>query len=233
MLNGLLSMEEFLFYIVFPIMLILFLTVAIIFGIVSIIRKRKTYIAVTIVLVSLSVVFAALMLPAFKPHHLVFKDCRDNILGIRSFDLDEQGIRLVFDTDNECLGLSSYSGNNLNNDICNMFLEELYSGDVVVTANGKEVDGTEIAFDAETMTITIPKQYAFLSRSVSIRTQNYILICDAYVNKICFKFVVKYQLKDMPVEASHTFMTTYYCSEQEWKNKVATTSEGHIEPAIT
>ncbi len=221
------------FYIVFPVLLILFLTVAIIFGIVSFKRKRKTYTAVTIVLASLSIVFAALLLLAFKPHHLVFKDCQDNILGIRIFDMDEQGIRLVFDTGNECLVLSSYSGNNLNNDVCNMFLEELYSGDVVVAVNGKEVDGTEIEFDAELMTITIPKQHAFLSRSFSIRTQNYSLICDAYVNKICFQFVVEYQLKDMQVESRHNFITTYYCSDQEWENKVATTSEGHIEPAIT
>ncbi len=226
-------MEDLLLYIVFPILLILFFAVAIILGIINIKRKRKAYTAATIVFAFFSIVFAALMILAFKPHHLVFGDDQDNILGIRNFDMDVQGIRLVFDTGNECLGLASYSGDNLNNDVCNIFLEELYSGDIVVAVNGKEVDGTKIEFDDDIMTITIPKQYASLFRHISIRTQNFSLICNAYVNKISFQFVVEYKIKDMPVEANHFFISTYYCSEQEWKNNVATTSEGNIEQAVT
>lgn len=221
-------MEELLFYIIFPALLIMFLIVAIILGIVNIRRKRKAYTAATIVLASVSIVLAALVILAYKPHHLVFEDGQDNILGIRNFDMDEKGIRLAFDTDNECSGLSSFSGDNLDNDVCNMFLDEFYSGDFVVSVNGKEVEGTEVRIDDEGLSIVIPKPYAFLSRHISIRTRNYNLICDAYINKISFQFVVDYQAEDMPVEARHNFITVYNCSEQEWKNTVATTSEAHV-----
>ena len=53
--------------------------------------------------------------------------------------MDEKGIRLAFDTDNECSGLSSFSGDNLDNDICNMFLDEFYSDDFVVSVNEKKL----------------------------------------------------------------------------------------------
>lgn len=145
--------------------------------------------------------------------------------AIMYIDMDEKGIRLAFDTDNECSGFSSFSGDN---DVCNMFLDEFYSGDFVVSVNGKEVEGTDVRIDDEGLSIVIPKPYAFLSRHISIRTRNYNLICDAYINKISFQFVVDYQAEDMPVEARHSFITVYYCSEQEWKNTVATTSEAHV-----